>query len=80
MPTPDERIQQLILRGILPSEAEQIVADTDAREGALLAGSETTLLAIDDEASRQTDKLWPLWTPDIPNQYRRLWTARVIDA
>ena len=79
MPTSEQRVQQLILRGILPTEAERIVADTDERDGALLTISEAALLAIDDEASRQADKLWPLWTPDIPNKYRRLWTARVID-
>ena len=79
MPTPEQRIQQLILRGILPTEAEQIVADTDARSGALLTASEAALFALDDDASRQADKLWPLWTPDIPDRYRRLWTARVIE-
>ena len=80
MLTPEQRIQQLILRGILPTEAEQIVANTDARDGALLTANEAALLAADDDASRQADKLWPLWTPDIPNKYRRLWTAKVIDA
>lgn len=80
MPTPEQRIQQLILRGILPTEAEQIVADTDARDGALLTANEAALLTVDDDTSRQADRLWPLWTPDIANRYRRLWTARVIDA
>lgn len=80
MPTSEQRILQLILRGILPTEAEQIVANTDARDGALLTANEAALLAADDDASRQADKLWPLWTPDIPNKYRRLWTAKVIDA
>lgn len=78
MPTSEQRIQQLILRGILPTEAEQIVADTDARDGALLTANEAALLAADDDASRQADKLWPIWTPDIPNRHRRLWTAKVI--
>ena len=78
-PTSEQRTQQLILRGILPTEAEQIVANTDARNGALFTESEAQVFALDDDASRQADKMWPLWTPDIPNRYRRLWTARVID-
>ena len=80
MPTPEQRIQQLILRGILPTEAERIVSETDARSGALFTASEAALFAVDDEAAQALDKVWPLWTPDIPDKYRRLWTARTIDA
>lgn len=80
MPTPDERIQALVARGVMPTEAERIVADSDAREGRLLTGVEAETLAIPDDAGMQADRLWPYFTPDIPTKYKRLWTARVVDA
>lgn len=79
MPTPDERIQTLVARGIMPSEAEQIVTDSDARGGRLLTESEAELYAVPDDAGMQADRLWPYFTPDIPVKYKRLWTARVVN-
>ena len=63
----------------MPSEAETIVQDVDSREGRLLSPGESVLAAIQDETTAAVDQLWVFYTPDIPDEYRRLWTARTVD-
>lgn len=77
--TPETRIRQLVRRGVMPSEAEAIVHDVDSREGRLLSPTENGLAALQDETTAAVDQLWVFYTPDIPDEYRRLWTARTID-
>jgi len=79
MPTPEERVQQLILRGLMPTDAEAVVRDTDERNGQLLIGSEASLLANISQDDVDKDALWVFYTPDVPAQYKRLWTARRIE-
>lgn len=74
--TPENRIRQLILRGVMPSEAEQIVQTVEERQGRLLSPTENGLAALQDETTAAVDLLWVFYTPDIPDKYRRLWTAR----
>jgi hypothetical protein len=80
MPTAEERVQQLILRGLMPTDAERVVRDTDERNGQLLSDSEAALLANVTQDQVDQDALWVFYTPDVPVQYKRLWTARRIQA
>jgi len=80
MPTSEERVQRLILRGLMPTDAEAVVRQTDERQGELLTGSEAMLASTITQEQVDQDALWVFWTPDISNRYRRLWTARRIEA
>lgn len=75
-PNSEQRTQALIARGIMPTEAEQIVRDVDARAGQMLSESEAELLAISTDVTVEADRIWILWTPDIPIEYKRLWSAQ----
>ena len=75
-PNSEQRIQRLIARGIMPTEAEQIVREVDTREGQILSESEAELLAISTDVTVEADKVWILWTPDVPTEYKRLWSAQ----
>jgi hypothetical protein len=79
MPTAEERVQQLILRGLMPTDAEAVVRQTDERQGELLTGSEAMLASTITQEQVDQDALWVFWTPDVPAQYKRLWTARTVD-
>ena len=75
-PSSEERIQALLARGVMPSDATAIIRDTDARDGKILSESEAELLAISTDATIESDLLWIYWTPDIPTEYKRLWSAQ----
>ena len=77
-PNSEQRIQRLIARGIMPTEAEQIVREVDAREGQILSESEAELLAISTDITVEADKVWVMYSVDVPNQYRRMWFAQTI--
>jgi len=79
MPTSEERVQQLILRGLMPTDAEAVVRQSDERNGQLLTDSEAALLANVTQDQVDQDALWVFYTPDVPAQYKRLWTARRIE-
>lgn len=80
MPTSEERVQRLILRGMMPTDAEAVVKDTDERSGELLTGSEAALLVAIAQDQVDQDAMWVFYTPDVPPQFKRLWTARRIQA
>lgn len=75
MPTPEQAYQQLVRRGIMPTDAQRIVDRVAAREDALITQGEAELVAIFSPEDVEADKLWIFYTPDIPDAYRRLWTA-----
>lgn len=75
MPTSEEVYAQLILRGIMPTDAERIVEDVRNRDYMLLLPGEAEMAAIFSEADIAGDLEWIFYTPDIPNEFRRMWTA-----
>lgn len=75
-PTSEERVQRLIARGLLPSDAEAVVRDVNARNGQILSESEAELLAIQTDVTAFADRLWVMYSVDIPDKYRRLWSAQ----
>jgi hypothetical protein len=77
---PELRTARFLLRRIVPTDAEAVVRDTDERGGQLLTGSEAMILANITQEQVDQDALWVFYTPDVPPQFKRLWTARRINA
>lgn len=74
--TSEERVQALIKRGIMPTEAERIVLLNDDEDQEMVDVLTSVLATVWTERKLEADELWIMWTPDIPNAYRRMWTAR----
>jgi hypothetical protein len=72
----DEQVRQLIRRGLLPSQAERIVAQAAARDHQLLtpaqAVRQSTVTATDIEQARS----WFYYSPAVPYAIKRMPDAR----
>lgn len=84
MSTSDERIAQLVKRGVMPSRAARVVAEVDARGGRLLNETERAADAQLQqtpesiaEAEAEGRVFW-YYSPDISRGFRRILDARVV--
>jgi hypothetical protein len=77
-PTPEQRIRQLISRGIMPSEAERIVADVDARIGRLMTPEESDRVAAVGADAIMQARQWWYYSPLVPTRFKRLLDAREV--
>ena len=77
-PTPEQRIRQLVRRGIAPSEAERIVHEGDAAGGRVMPPDEAARQAEITETDKERARQWVAYNPRIPGKYKRLWSARVV--
>lgn len=78
--TVEQRIAQLVTRGILPTDAERIVAENVANGDRLLTASEAAVLADTGPAEAAHDRLWWFYNPAVEERFRRLLSAAVHDA
>lgn len=78
--TAEQRIAQLVLRGILPTDAERIVAENVANGDRLLPTNETSALADTGPAEAAHDRLWWFYNPAVEERFRRLLSATVQNA
>ena len=76
-PTPEQRVRQLILRGIMPSDAERIVAEVDAVGRRLMLPGERDAAAVVTEADQERARNWWLYSVDVPTKYKRILSARL---
>ena len=79
-PTSEQRIRALVKRGVLPSEAERIVAAVDARGGRLMTPEERNRAATVDAASIERARMWWWYSGAVPMWAKRLLDARLVDA
>ena len=75
MPSREQVYQLLVLRGLLPTDAWRIVQDVEDREFSVLSPGEAEMSALLAGETPDLDRLLVLVTPDIPDEFRRLWAA-----
>lgn len=74
MPTPDERIATLVRLGFMPTEAERIVNEAEAHGPELYTADELAALDTQDMGIEAT-RLWWWYSPDVPQEFKRLLEA-----
>jgi len=78
LPPRESRLRQLVLRGIMPSVAERIVAECEAVDQRLLSEDEAVALAEVTAADMEAARTWWWWAPDVPVSWKRLLDAQVV--
>lgn len=78
MATAEQRTRQLILRGLMPSEAERIVQECLEREGVLPPGEAALEATVTDANIERARQVW-YYSPDVPDRLRRILDARDAD-
>jgi hypothetical protein len=84
-PTPEQRIAQLVRRGVMPSIAARAVAAVDARGGRLLTPEEEAaeaeyMLTPEWAAEAEAEaRAWWEYTPDVSSEFRRVLDAKEVD-
>lgn len=78
--TVEQRIAQLVTRGLLPTDAERIVSENVANGDRLLTASEAAAFADTGPAEAAHDRLWWFYNPAVEERFRRLLNATVQDA
>lgn len=78
----EARRRRLVELGLMPAIAEQVVADVDGRGGRVLdvqqAGRQAESEPIEVTAERTA--AWVMYSPDVPDELRRMPFARVLRA
>lgn len=78
LPAREKRIAQLVLRGIMPSVAERVVAECEDAGQQILTPAEAGWLADPQPGDAEQARLWWYWSPDVPTRLRRILDARVV--
>lgn len=81
-PTHDNRVRQLVKRGLAPSVAERIVNETDeamagGRSGVMQPDEAARLAEVTEVDQERARQAW-YYNPLVPARYRRILDARPV--